>query len=396
MRTVLLLLAGFSAGLMAGVLLTRGWGEPDQDPAAPAAPPPVSLTSAPDRIADQPAGQPSGPAADPPATIPPELGERVRERAKAIRASARQLFDQADAMAAERVLRELREEEGRRAREEAQRAGLARGDAQAILADVKERRAHPFDLLASREALDRCFALVPAGTLLDPAMPDPRDALPEALAFSFAAGRHEFAASRIRTPFSSLVLTGQGMDRTLAVLDRGLEPTAPFASIVFRDATIFADSEIVHVRQGAVVRFERCRLIGFDRGAGGSDAIGGGDLLLDAVDCRFEAGFGDAPGRGGLLDVRGVLLARFERCAFVGPLRGLLPQTSDSTCSYAACRFTDLDPAGRAELDLPRREVRFTDCAFEYLAEGFEWPRKSRPLTDLDPSFAPPDPRRRR
>src|SRR5205823_5761479 len=83
-------------------------------------------------------------------------------------------------------------------------------------------------------------------------------------------------------------------------------------------------------------------------------------------DSRFEAGFGRSPGSGNLFDVCCGLLARMERCVFVGPFREVYRDGAHATSAFIDCRFENcktpwIDVAAR--FDAPPEGVRFERCS---------------------------------
>ena len=84
-------------------------------------------------------------------------------------------------------------------------------------------------------------------------------------------------------------------------------------------------------------------------------------MVLDAVECRFEGGYGDTPSEGQLL--RGwALIVRFDRCRF-SRLRLNLPG-GRSTVLFDGCVLADLGDDPREDA-CHLKTVRFLDCRFE-------------------------------
>ena len=77
--------------------------------------------------------------------------------------------------------------------------------------------------------------------------------------------------------------------------------------------------------------------------------------------------------------MRSGLLARLERCVFVGPFRSVFDTDSAATYVFADCRFEAFKESFRRTMDRCSAGVRFDRCQFverkpeEILAERIAW-----------------------
>lgn len=185
-----------------------------------------------------------------------------------------------------------------------------------------------------------------------------------------------------------LTFEGVGMDRSLLVLDREFDINKDVVNLTFRDLTVDCnDNYFVELRNGFTLRLERCRIVGFDMGAGGSTAFNGGLGAVHATDSRLEAGFGRAAWRGNLWRMHGVLLARLENCTIVGPIDDVGPRNSKSLLVYDRVTFVDLEAGERSQLVTNERGVRLIDCTFKEGDPPHTRRSERRSLAEINPDW---------
>jgi hypothetical protein len=218
--------------------------------------------------------------------------------------------------------------------------------------------------------------------------------LADGTVLQFPRGRSMLDTSALRgmSRFpKDIVIEGCGMDETLLVLSNELDLRGDVHSLTIRDLTLHCnDNYLEQFRSNPYsLRLDRCRVIGFDMGAGSSCMLGGSVGAFYATDCRIEAGFGRGPGFGNLFDVRGALLARLERCVIVGPFQSVCDWSGRAAQIFVGCRFERMSPQIRDQLERPSPAVRFHERTFDYLAPDAPTPPRSpRPVTDINPAWA--------
>lgn len=301
--------------------------------------------------------------------------------------------------AAIRGISERVQEEERRATEARRVEDVSRGGTMALLAGLKRDWQPPWDLVSSTERYGKLFERTARGPSLDGASADLWDRPADGSVLQYPAGRFEFATSQMgnwREFPADLVVQGQGMDATLLVLYSSLELKAEVRSLTFRDVTIHANNHhLVQSRAEAMtLRMERCRIVGFDMGAGGSSMLAGSVAALHATDCRIEAGYGGAPGSGNLFDVRGAFLARLERCVVRGPLSSVYYQWTGAAQLFRECQFLDLQESLRSHVENPGGMARFEDCTFAFLEGDYVKPKESKDPVEINPAWVDPEARK--
>lgn len=200
--------------------------------------------------------------------------------------------------------------------------------------------------------------------------------LPTGAVLAYPAGVYEVGdLANGNDPFPTDVqIRGVGMDATLLVLDAN-RARSPLVRFHIEDCTIYCENAITDVRSNpAVLSLHRVRVVGFDCGAGGSCAFYGSEgFALLATDCRFEAGYGRAPGSYAyLMSTDGAPLARFVRCSFermsLGDARSRSVQFDSCTMHelldeapdgprYRGCRITLCDQQRKWDADYRRRDL---------------------------------------
>ncbi|MEW6071768.1 MAG: hypothetical protein AB1726_04110 [Planctomycetota bacterium] len=238
------------------------------------------------------------------------------------------------------------------ARREAEYAAAReRGEAFVLFVDLDQGRGPLPDLVADEERFGALFAAQTAGPTLDgtASTDELLDGLVDGTTLVFGPGAHRVDFQRLldrQGPFPrDVTVAGAGRSTTLLLSLSDLSVRSPLRNLTFRDCTIFTNGDAMFDlrRDGAVLRFERVHLIGFDGGQGGSSlfALQGCALLL--TDCIIEGGYGGFPGHCQLFDVRtDAHLARFERCDLIRILIGPARLRPGATVLFTGCRLVDL------------------------------------------------------
>jgi hypothetical protein len=303
-----------------------------------------------------------------------ELGEepspgRVTDalsRARRIRAEAEQQAKDAEAIAAREIAAAIRQ--GQALRED-----LEHGSALAVLRAITPGPFHPFELLEASEEFGRVFEARAPGLTVDGATLDPAGSVPNGAILTYPAGVYSLRFDRLRPgegPTGDLTIQGAGMDKTLVRLG---EPGAirTVSNLTLRDLTIdTGNSELVDARGNdpVAIRLQRCRILGYDSGAGGSVMIRARTAALLAEDSAIEGGYGRG-GDGNPFRVDGVFLARLDRCTIKGPIRSVYYANDYATYLFSDCQFADLAPSLRTAIESPPDGVRFERCTAAYLDE---------------------------
>lgn len=389
-KTVLVALAVLFAGVGGYLLGARGNQTRVRAPArhdAPQAAPrerPAEVASAVADGAQTPATVPAGPVAvetalerflgEPPDARHVEIAvERVRRR----RAELLQAAQQAEVSVARALAEEIK-------RERAFLEDQARGGTMEMLRALRKSRVRPFALLEDSKRFGKLFSRQTSGPMIVGTTWNGRDPLADGTTLSFPAGAHFFHSRALdhvdRFP-KDLLLQGAGMDATLVRLDE-IGPRVEIHSLTFRDLTIdCGDNYFTHLRRDepVTIRLERCRVVRFDMGAGGSCMLAARIAAFLATDCRFEAGYGGAPGSGNLFQT-GCGLVRLEHCVIRGPFRSVY----DRSASYVfdRCEFFGTPDYSKSAPD----NVRFVECWFGPPAPK-QSDRKRLPLSDINPDW---------
>lgn len=318
----------------------------------------------------------------------PENEARVRKKAAELRRTHLAAVRRAEELAAATVRRELKEEAERRAKERALLEDTRRGGVMQLLDRLADEPTPVPALVADRERFAGLFARREEGPLLNGLDWSNGKRPPDGASLRFPPGRHAWKVGSIREDFpKDLLVEGAGMDRTLVRLDE-VQARSEVRSLTFRDLTIDCGNDyFTHLRrgEGVTIRLERCRVVRFDMGAGGSVMLAAERAAFYATECVFEAGFGRAPGSGSLWRVGEAFVARLDDCRVVGPFRRVLP--SEGTVHFERCSFENLTSRTQFEYGRAHEGVVLVDCTFDFLPPDTERRRKPRSLAELNPAW---------
>ncbi|MHC4549869.1 MAG: hypothetical protein ACYTEZ_13935 [Planctomycetota bacterium] len=260
----------------------------------------------------------------------------------------------------------------------------SRGGAMEMLRALRENGVRPFSLLEDLDRFAALFTRHASGPLIEGTAWKPKDLIPDGTTLSFPAGAHIFKSSALRHVERfprDLLIQGAGMDTTLLRLDE-ISTRTEIHSLTFRDLTIDCGNDYftdLRRDEPATVRLERCRVVRFDMGAGGSVMLAARVAAFYATECRFEAGYGRSPGSGNLFRTGGGLV-RLERCVIRGPFRSVYDRQASYV--FARCEFRGTPDYASS----PPDHVRFQECWF-----GPPAPKPSGrtplPLSEINPTW---------
>jgi hypothetical protein len=191
-----------------------------------------------------------------------------------------------------------------------------------------------------------------------------------------------YAPERRRKPFpKDFTFEGSGVESTLVAIDEFDDTAGPVVNLTFRDMTILCKEYFCDWRSfPASLRFERCRVVGFDIGAGGSVCFSAPSIALWMSDCTLETGYGRNPPSGNVLRVGYASLARFDGCHFVGTNLGY---TGAGSVVLRDCTLDFVPDADRASKD---PQFQFMECKTQ--SDHGEWRNAHgtrTPLTSINP-----------
>ena len=83
---------------------------------------------------------------------------------------------------------------------------------------------------------------------------------------------------------------------------------------------------------------------------------------------------------------RGAFLVRFEACVVRGSFKSLYEKSEKAAYAYEACRFEQMHPDRRRDLETRDANVEFTDCAVDYALPQSE-PPAPRSVSELNASW---------
>ncbi|MHC4472299.1 MAG: hypothetical protein ACYS99_15220 [Planctomycetota bacterium] len=200
----------------------------------------------------------------------------------------------------------------------------------------------------------------------------------------FPAGVHEWRPpGALRDLDGMLLLTGRGTNKTLVRV--GKIPKA--RHVAYRDLTLdLGRGAATHSGTRRLrARFDRCRVIGFDGGAGGGAFEFGPGLFL-ARDSEVLTGYGRSPSKSTLFRLGQPVLARFESCRIRGINREFWRGGRKSALVLSGCRIEEIYEKLRKVFTSTKMRVWLDDTSISYREEK---PKKERPrpFSDLNPAW---------
>ncbi len=251
---------------------------------------------------------------------------------------------------------------------------FAKGDVLTLLATVDGSEPQTKEFVAGKR-FTTLFDARGGGSVVDGTTIRAGDKIAAGAVLTFPAGVYALGnLAEGNEPFpTDVTVRGASMDATLLVVD-DLSARSPVDRLSIEDCTVFCENAITDMRShAAVLSLRRVRIVGFDCGAGSAVAFYlFGKSALRVTECRFEGGYGRAPGSfANLMDTRSLCLARFERCLFdrVGlsdagrtvrfvdcEMRELLGKAPTDPV-YENCRITVIEPAKQWNAEYRRRDL---------------------------------------
>lgn len=371
------------AAAVAGYLVGAGSGEDRSAPARSAAPRPRAESAPAAPPADRlPAAEATGNAGRDLVDAPDDArNEEIAARAARKRRAYLVAAENAESEAAREVAEEIRHEL-------AFVEDKARGGTMELLRNLGKEGTYLTGLVADESRFSGLFERRTAGPVVNGPL-RPAETLPDGATLSFPPGVDNLRFPSTDRFAKDLLVLGYGMDATLVRLDDELDTRGEVHSLTFRDLTIDChENYFTDLRRApAAIRLERCRVVGFDMGAGGSVMIQAPQAAFHATDCRFEAGFSRAQaGYGNLFRVDAGVV-RFDGCLIQGPFSSIYDAGRGTTYRFRRCAIRDAPGREESNFASPPDGVRFVECTFTYLPAQAQTPDKPRPLSDLNPAW---------
>lgn len=312
--------------------------------------------------------------------VTPEVVEDLRRRGEALRSAHLRQAEEAKRKVAEEIAQELRDVRG-------VKTALAEGDGLALLNFIARTGKPMPKVVADPSAFGNLFTRRLSGPVVNGAEDTGRrEGFVDGTTVSFPAGVFAWRDSRmlgVRDFPKDLLVTGVGMDQTLVRLEE-ISARSSVRSLTFRNMTIDCNNNYMtdlRAREPVTIRLERCRVIGFDMGAGGSVMLAARRAAFYATDCRIEAGYSRTnAGFGNLFRVRDGLLVRLERCTILGPFSSIYDANNKAAYHFSDCALIDATRRPRQ----PAQGVVFERCT-ETTSEG--GPVQRRKLSDINPAW---------
>lgn len=316
---------------------------------------------------------------------PPERIADAAARAKKIRQDAIARAANAEAEAAvivnEEMLKEAEFLDDR-----------ARGGTMALLRRLAKAQVHPFTIVGSHEKFSRLFERYASAVAVNGSGTAALLDLPDGTAVAYPEGSFRLRVTgygaQYRLP-KDLVVRGAGKDKTLVTIDGDLSSDYEVTNLTFEDLTIDCNNNYLtdlRTDNPITLHFVRCRIVGFDMGAGGSVMLSANTAAFFAEDCIFEAGYARYEAQyGNIFRVNRGLLARLEGCTFVGPFSSVIHGSSTTTACFYECRFEN---ACYQPVMSVQEGIRFENCV-ELVATDSKGPM--RYFRDLNPAWASKD-----
>ena len=311
--------------------------------------------------------------------------KRIRAGAEAMRTGLRKQ-DAAAELTVARSLANQTKEETRRL------ADAQRGGTMALLRSLRAKPARLPGLVSDAKSFAAHFERKTAGPRMEGSKVAAGDPIPDGATLEFPAGSHVLDTRRVFGRVKhfprDLLIVGVGMDQTLVRIEE-VSSNDEVTSLTFRDLTLDCNNDYMtdlRSENPATIRLERCRIVGFDMGAGGSVMFAARAGAFYATDCRFEAGYSrTSAGHGNLFRVRSGLLVRMEHCVFNGPFRSVYDSNASATYHFDLCEFHDKkNHLSRYKTD-ERRGVTFSECRIVELSGDTRSIRRN--LADIHPDW---------
>lgn len=325
------------------------------------------------KLEQKPAEAKPGPKPAPePNPVPPAVGDE---------ASA--LREKLGREATPEELAELRQNlEARRAAEiegqakriqdrEAAAAALKDGDAVGLLRNLKEISPEIKAVVKSGDVFGKWFERKINGPAMDGATISKENPVVDGATLRFGTGKQVWKVSTLgrgKESFPKDVLViGAGRDQTLLSIDE-FDADSDIRSLTFQDLTLdCANNYMTDLRaqSGTTLRFERCRIVRFDMGAGGSVMLSArSGVAFYATDTLITCGYGRSPGSGHVFRVSGALLVRMERCTVEGPMYGLFSSGSPAAYCFVDCAFNNVPELFTQPAKPENLGATFENCTF--------------------------------
>lgn len=227
-------------------------------------------------------------------------------------------------------------------------------------------------LVHDRRTFRALFRRLTEGPRIDGDVISPRGPLADGTEIRFAAGRHTLDVRLFANaipPARDVLVRGAGEDDTVVALSDMIDARGEMRSLTFADLTLDtrAQGDLERLRREPyTLRLVRCRVLGFDDGAGGSKMLGGSVGAFYAQDCEFVSGFGSAAGGGKLFDVRGLLLARLERCTISGPIGAVTQSDTRTAVVFDRCVFQNIPARLNGAATSDSATTKFVGCTFNF------------------------------
>lgn len=332
---------------------------------------------------------PPKPTRDVPAHVPSDSARELREQLGR-EPTAEEIAALNEQLARERL--DIIETQARLIREkEAAAAAFKAGDVLALLRAARENTPEMKAAVNNPEVFGKWFERKIAGPNMDGSSITDDNPVVDGATVRFGAGKHEWSVSQLGRGGSEfpkdVLIIGAGRDQTLLSIDE-FSPESDIRSLTFQDLTLdCADNYLSDIRSatGSTLRFERCRIVRFDMGAGGSVMLySAGGVAVYATDTLISCGYGRSPGSGNIFRVAGALLVRMERCKIEGPMRRFIEGHKSSSFCFVECAFINVPDLIEAPAKPEAFGATFERCTFAGTEDAEEVQLK---LTDINPDW---------
>lgn len=274
---------------------------------------------------------------------------------------------------------------------EAAAAALQDGDAVGLLRNLKDLTPEVRAVVKSSEVFGKWFERRINGPAMDGASISKENPVVDGATLRFGAGKQVWKVSNMgrgREAFpKDLLIIGAGRDQTLLSIDE-FNADTDIRTLTFQDLTLdCANNYMTDLRaqSGSTLRFERCRIVRFDMGAGGSVMLSArSGVAFYATDTLISCGYGRSPGSGNVFRVDGLLLARMERCTIEGPMSGLFSSHGAAAYCFVDCAFSNVPELYSQPAKPEEHGATFENCTFSGSREA---KRLQLKLTDINPDW---------